>query len=242
MDAVIVVLDALLLGAVLSLAYYFRQKGINLATKQDIGAITNVVENVKSSYAREIEKLRADLQLGAKQRGEFLQQQRAALFEFFEDSVLLLGDKLGRNPADMLGGFEALAAHESSVRGLLAKLYLDNIRLCLYLDPEIPHELQLMRTAGAVTGKAEEVRRFFGRKYGKLKIAIIKSIEALQDGREAARAAAAEVEEPAKVYREGMDLLAKSMGASFTDYESAFRKYLKQQGAGQIPEFEGPQP
>ena len=40
---------------------YFKEKGKNLATKEDIGVITHEIEEVKSQYSKDIEILRADL-------------------------------------------------------------------------------------------------------------------------------------------------------------------------------------
>jgi hypothetical protein len=37
---------------------YFREKGKNLATKEDIGAITDTMEKVRSTYTKEIEALK----------------------------------------------------------------------------------------------------------------------------------------------------------------------------------------
>ncbi len=42
---------------------YFSNKAKNLATKEDIGAITNEVENVKSGYAEMLEEIKSDHQL-----------------------------------------------------------------------------------------------------------------------------------------------------------------------------------
>jgi len=47
---------------------YFREKGKNLATKEDIAGITRKIEAVRSSYGSEIERLRADLRVQAHER------------------------------------------------------------------------------------------------------------------------------------------------------------------------------
>lgn len=55
----------LLVGAILLgrsyLPKYFEEKGKNLATKEDIGAITDEVEKVKIQYSKDIEILKSDL-------------------------------------------------------------------------------------------------------------------------------------------------------------------------------------
>ena len=50
----------LLAGFLLS---YMKEKGKNLATKEDITDITNKIEGTKSEYIKDIEELKADLQL-----------------------------------------------------------------------------------------------------------------------------------------------------------------------------------
>lgn len=56
-----------------SLGNYLSEKGRNLATKEDITDITDKVEEVKSSYIIEIEKLKVDLSL--------LSQKHTILFD-----------------------------------------------------------------------------------------------------------------------------------------------------------------
>lgn len=66
----------ILLGVFLLLknyiASYFREKGKNLATKEDIEEITRRVEGVKTQYSTEIERLRLALQ----QKGRLLDEKR----------------------------------------------------------------------------------------------------------------------------------------------------------------------
>ena len=55
----------ILIGAILLvksyLPKYFEEKGKNLATKEDIGAITDEVEKVKTQYSKDIEILKSEL-------------------------------------------------------------------------------------------------------------------------------------------------------------------------------------
>ena len=44
---------------------YFSEKGRNLATKEDIGHITNAIESVKGKHTRDLEQLRSDLNRAA---------------------------------------------------------------------------------------------------------------------------------------------------------------------------------
>jgi len=40
---------------------YFAERGKNLATKQDIGEITSIVEGIKTELAQKTEELKSDL-------------------------------------------------------------------------------------------------------------------------------------------------------------------------------------
>lgn len=53
-----------IIGVILKqhLPSYLKEKGKNLATKEDIAEITDKVERVKTQYASDIEKLKSDLQ------------------------------------------------------------------------------------------------------------------------------------------------------------------------------------
>lgn len=44
------------------LASYLKQKGKNLATKEDVDALTRAVEDAKQDYREQMERLKSDLQ------------------------------------------------------------------------------------------------------------------------------------------------------------------------------------
>jgi hypothetical protein len=56
---IVLIVGGLLLRNYLST--YFQEKGKNLATKEDIGVITDEVERVRSQYVSDLERLKADL-------------------------------------------------------------------------------------------------------------------------------------------------------------------------------------
>lgn len=60
------VIEILLVLLGLYLAFfksYFKEKGKNLATKEDISEITEKIETIKSSYAQSLEKAKSELQI-----------------------------------------------------------------------------------------------------------------------------------------------------------------------------------
>ncbi|WP_149242570.1 hypothetical protein [Dyadobacter sp. 32] len=61
---------------------YFKKKGENLATKEDIGEITKLVEEVKSSFNQETEVLKANLQILNGIKLGIAAEERAAIVDF----------------------------------------------------------------------------------------------------------------------------------------------------------------
>jgi len=79
-----------LLAVILFRRYLFSyagEKGKNLATKEDIGAITHQIEDAKSEYARELERVKKELEL-AYLKDQVLMQERVATFKEFQECLV----------------------------------------------------------------------------------------------------------------------------------------------------------
>jgi len=63
---------------------YFEEKGKNLATKEDIGEITTIVETVKSDLLQETEKLKSQLSYVNQNKISIKNSEREALFKLNE--------------------------------------------------------------------------------------------------------------------------------------------------------------
>lgn len=63
---------------------YYSEKGKNLATKEDISAITNIVEGVKNAFTTETEKLKSTLNLIANLRTSIFSEERNAIISLHE--------------------------------------------------------------------------------------------------------------------------------------------------------------
>lgn len=63
---------------------YFNEKGKNLATKEDISEITELVETVKSSFSKETEHLKAKLHLLSTVQVGLVDEERNAIVDFNE--------------------------------------------------------------------------------------------------------------------------------------------------------------
>lgn len=80
-----ILLSAIIILIGLYLAFfksYFKEKGKNLATLDDIGAITTIVENVKKENNTQLELMKKDLQLLSKSQIANYDDERKAIIEF----------------------------------------------------------------------------------------------------------------------------------------------------------------
>src|SRR5580704_10390582 len=63
---------------------YFSEKGKNLATKEDVSDITQLVEAVKHSFTKETEQLKANLQLLTNVQAGIASEERTSIIEYNE--------------------------------------------------------------------------------------------------------------------------------------------------------------
>jgi hypothetical protein len=61
---------------------YFEAKGINQATKEDIGEITEIVESIKTDLLKRTEELKAELSLSNQHRLNLKTAEREAIFDY----------------------------------------------------------------------------------------------------------------------------------------------------------------
>mgnify|MGYP001106972892 CR=1 FL=1 len=93
----------LLVGAVLLLKSYlpkyFEEKGKNLATKEDIGAITDEVEKVKIQYTKDIEILKSELLRQSHSHKVRYEYEFNILTEIWDALIYLRNKTLSLRPA-----------------------------------------------------------------------------------------------------------------------------------------------
>lgn len=95
MDIVILILNILVLLSIAiigllwkkTLSKYLSEKGKNIATKEDIGEITNKVEEVKSTYLIELEKVKIDLLLSSKKQ-TILLDEKIRVFKILQQRLV----------------------------------------------------------------------------------------------------------------------------------------------------------
>lgn len=77
-----ILLFALITGGVQYIIFYFMEKGKNLATKEDVGDITQQIESVKDSFNKDLANLNADLALLTNLQTNFLTEKKDIIIKF----------------------------------------------------------------------------------------------------------------------------------------------------------------
>jgi hypothetical protein len=80
----LILLAGYLIGLFTNFYYpkYMQQKGKNLATKEDIGDITKIVESIKTDLAIDVETLKSELSLLNQNKISLKSEERKALLDF----------------------------------------------------------------------------------------------------------------------------------------------------------------
>jgi hypothetical protein len=233
----VLALQVLVLLGIVALLYlardlpkaYVRQKGQNIATKEDIDEITRIVEAVRSEHQSSIEHLRSDLTVLVAQKTALAEQQRASALDLFDSTVRLiahfrsnLGDFPG-DPGQTLVGFQRRSAK------LFDLIFVQYHRLLLY------HASGPLTSAAAeIAEVAMELKAAFSREFGPVKIALVKEHHVYGGRRTPEYEAAVDhTNEVNAKYRAVIDPLRKRLWDSYQAYLNAlgiaFRQGLSNQ-------------
>ena len=217
------------------LSSYLKQKGENLATKEDVGDIAHKIEAVRVQYASELEHLRTRLHVTASEQSAFMENQRKALLSFFDDCVTLLGVKISESPGDLpFDQGRSLLEYQSTVMKLFSKVYLDYHRLILYFGPESG----LLTAASEILTSSRDTRAAFRKHFGKVKMALIEEENALSSGKtEAIQKAVKDTNEVSNEYWKRMAHHIKRMQSAFEKYLVALNNHLRTTGSSRIPDL-----
>jgi hypothetical protein len=128
---------------------YFNEKGKNLATKQDVTEITQLVETVKHSFVNETEKLKANLSIiSSFQIGLFTEERNSIIDyneKYFQWLHLLTDTSLGNvDDNDNI----LLETHSNIIKQAYTNLLLSETRFNLFVGEQEIHkkakDLQLL--------------------------------------------------------------------------------------------------
>lgn len=215
------------------LAPYSGEKAKNLATKEDIGSITDRIESVKTDYARGIEQLRSSLQIASNQAISVQDSHRDALLAFFDTALVLLFDKLQTRFGDMpYDSGKSLWEYQVATNKLFTDLYLGYHRLLVFSKPGAPY----LHAAHALLTTTFSMAADFRSRISDLKRAIVEEELAHTAGDRTAYAAAAD-----KTDKAG-ERFAAAIGppriqalAEFGTYMKALNEHLHADFAGPLP-------
>lgn len=240
MEEILLLLQVLTLSAVVVLAAlarsylpsYMKKKGENLATKEDISAITEEVEKVRSLHAAEVESFKTSLRLAAEQRSMLQSKKSDAELAFFESCVGLLGEKLPRSFGDM--ALQEIPDFRREVDDLFLALYVNYHKILLYSESGGD---EIVSAAERIAGSAIEAKKLFDKAIGAYHAA---THLAMMKGEEQEHAEAMDLMkksgEAGIDYRGQMDVATRGMFETFQAYLIALNKRYREKGLPGVPE------
>jgi hypothetical protein len=217
---------------------YLSEKGKNLATKEDIEAITDRIESVKKDYTTQLEQFKSELGYRWGSHSEYEKDRKLALLSFFESCTTLLEDKLRVNLGDLPSdNGKAMYEYQKEVERLFTSVHLDYLRLSLYF----PNESELMPAAQMLVKYSYEARRHFNRNYGKLKLTALDEADAhLSGDKSLYRAAVERSNEAQRSYNSALSESISGMRKHFAEYLLALNLFLLSRGSRPTPDVTQP--
>lgn len=114
---------------------YFGEKAKNLATKEDIGNITRIVESVKTEFTQETEKLKVDLHFLSQNRMSYSVDKRNAILDFYKNYCAWLQLMLGSIELSIKTPEEVFKLR-MSIEESYTKVQISQTLFELYIDDE----------------------------------------------------------------------------------------------------------
>lgn len=141
-ELIIALVAGLASGLVFMAKSFFSEKGKNLATKQDIGKITTLIEDVKHQNAKEVEQMRAALQLANNRQNEYHQDVKRALIEYFETYMYWFEIQMSENLLEITeDNFEQFKGLSREIEKTHHKLLMSQYKIAFHLYDEYLNEL-----------------------------------------------------------------------------------------------------
>ncbi|MGO9613971.1 MAG: hypothetical protein ACLPX5_13185 [Dissulfurispiraceae bacterium] len=232
-EIILLVLCFCIVGGGIYLGQYLSDKAKNLASREDVAAITRQIEAAKIDYSRQIEEFKSDLHHQWDLHSEYGRDRKEALLRFFESCTSLLADKLNANPGDFPSDDGAsLYRYQQVVGELFTRIYLDYLRLSLYF----PGDSDLMTQAEMLTKYSFEARRDFESHFAMAKLALLEEWKAhASDDKAAYRNAVQRSNKASRSYNEALRPSIQGMNQHFLAYLAALNAYLKEIGSRPAP-------
>lgn len=156
---------------------YLKEKGKNIATKEDIGSITEEIKSAEAKYLAEFEKVKSQLQVNVDYKKRLNKSADLSITNFFENCLILSNEKLNYKLSQMPSNLEHIEEYEKSVKSLFTKLILDHYRMLIYIKLDKENEEILMFSSNIVE-VGMDIKNSFNSEFYNVKSAFREFIEA----------------------------------------------------------------
>lgn len=155
---------------------YLKQKGTNLAQKEDIAEITNKVEEIKQQYIHQQEKIKAELGIIISQKNAINNEARKIAIKLYDKCILLIGDKFQMKIDKVLVNFEQyvqfIIEYQKSVLDLFSDIYIYHYRLYIFFN----ENSEIVQTSTAVLMSSIALKELFLKHFGEFRTQILEEI------------------------------------------------------------------
>jgi hypothetical protein len=226
----LILIFGLILGFIIKsfLPEYFKEKGKNIATKEDIGVITKEIKKAESKYLAEIEKIKSQLQVSVDNKKRLNKSADLSITNFFENCLILSNEKLSYKLAQMPSNLEYIEEYEKSVKSLFTKLILDHYRMLVYIKLNKENENILMYSSNIVE-VGMDIKNSFNSEYYNVKSAFREFIEAynaVPKNKKLANDLLDKLFDTIKQYEKIMDPKIDEFNTQFSLLHSAINEYF----------------
>lgn len=175
MDVLLMFLQIITLGALgyifrNYLPAYFKKKGENLTTKEDIGDITKKIEQVRGQYFVQLEEIKASIKSIYERRKTFSRRQQTEVLKCYDLATEFYYERLAVNFGDfpMDQGKSLFLYQEAFLKNVfyLMKTYQ---RIVVFFEDENPLRVQTEQ----VLVQAAAARSVLKEHFGKVKFRIL---------------------------------------------------------------------
>jgi hypothetical protein len=213
---------------------YFQKKGENLATKEDIGEITQKIEQVKVRYSAQLEDIRLSVKSIYDRRKSFSNRQQFEVLRFYDLATEFYYEKLAVNFGDFpMDNGKSLFLYQESFNKNVLNLVKSYQRIVVFFE----NENKLRIFAEQVLVQALEARKILKKHFGKVKITSVEEGAAHKSGdRSWVNDAVEAANEANKVFWRAMKPLLESYRNSLRFFLTELNLYLRPAENTKIPE------
>lgn len=207
------------------LTSFAKEKGKNLATKQDIQEITNKIEEAKIFYNTKLETVKASLQINTYEQNIIIQKSLDTLLDFYDISLTLIKDNLSRNFGDLTG--ENLGAtllqFQYATEDLFIKQNVLYHRLLVFLGTET----EIILKASKLVETSQQSRKVFKKHFGNIKMALVAESKAFKSTEDVWRHAVGQTNMYSKAYNDEVKPIFETLNNDLRQFIEILISYLE---------------